>query len=111
MEHLEQENRDLKEEIARLTAMMESVLAAQSQTSQTPAKILTMSTTLKIDGHTDEAKKLRMFSFTLAEDTEEWLYSLPAGSITSWKEMETAFLNEYFPASIFLRKRYEIVNF
>ena len=28
MEHLEQENRDLKEEIARLTAMMESVLAA-----------------------------------------------------------------------------------
>ena len=37
MEHLEQENRDLKEEIARLTAMMESVLAAQSQASPTPA--------------------------------------------------------------------------
>ncbi|KAI5439317.1 hypothetical protein KIW84_024914 [Lathyrus oleraceus] len=36
MEHLEQENRDL-EEIARLTAMMESVLAAQSQFSLTPA--------------------------------------------------------------------------
>ena len=37
MEHLEQENKDLKEEIARLTAMMESVLAAQSQASPTPA--------------------------------------------------------------------------
>ncbi|KAI5397398.1 hypothetical protein KIW84_063276 [Lathyrus oleraceus] len=36
MEHLEQENRDLKEEITRLTAMMESVLAAQSQASPTP---------------------------------------------------------------------------
>jgi hypothetical protein len=37
MEHLEQENRELKEEIARLTTMMESVLAAQSQASPTPA--------------------------------------------------------------------------
>jgi hypothetical protein len=36
MEHLEQENMDLKEEIARLTSMMESVLAAQSQASPIP---------------------------------------------------------------------------
>ncbi|KAI5441169.1 hypothetical protein KIW84_010580 [Lathyrus oleraceus] len=37
MEHLEKENRDLKDEIACLTAMMESVLAAQSQSSPTAA--------------------------------------------------------------------------
>ncbi|CAL5207447.1 unnamed protein product [Lathyrus oleraceus] len=37
MEYLEQENRELKDEIARLTAMMASVLAAQSQSSPTPA--------------------------------------------------------------------------
>ncbi|XP_050901426.1 uncharacterized protein LOC127108096 [Lathyrus oleraceus] len=67
-----------------------------------------MSNTLKIDGHTKEAKKLGMFSFTLAEETEEWFYSLPARSITTWEEMEKAFLNEYFPASVFLRKRYEM---
>jgi hypothetical protein len=36
MEHLEQDNRDLNEEIARLTAMMESVLSAHSQSSPTP---------------------------------------------------------------------------
>ena len=70
-----------------------------------------MSNTLKIEGHTVEAKKLIMFSFTLAEEAEEWFYSLPSGSITSWEEMEKAFLNEYFPASVFLRKRYEILNF
>src|SRR3954462_12505331 len=34
-------------------------------------RFLTMSTTLKIDGHTEEAKKLRMFLFTLAEEAEE----------------------------------------
>ncbi|XP_050875745.1 uncharacterized protein LOC127079407 [Lathyrus oleraceus] len=61
-----------------------------------------MSNTLKIDGHTEEAKKLRMFPFTLAEEAEEWFYSLPASSITSWKEMEKAFVNEYFPASMFV---------
>ena len=37
MEHLEQENRELKDEIARQTSMMESVLVAQSQSSPTPA--------------------------------------------------------------------------
>ncbi|KAI5444385.1 hypothetical protein KIW84_012858 [Lathyrus oleraceus] len=37
MDHLEQENRELKEEIARLSALMESFLAAQSQSSPTPS--------------------------------------------------------------------------
>ncbi|KAI5437040.1 hypothetical protein KIW84_023235 [Lathyrus oleraceus] len=37
MDHLEQENRELKEEVARLTAFMESFLAAQNQSSPTPA--------------------------------------------------------------------------
>ncbi|KAI5434921.1 hypothetical protein KIW84_021662 [Lathyrus oleraceus] len=36
MDHLEQENRELKEEVARLSALMESFLAAQSQSSSTP---------------------------------------------------------------------------
>lgn len=74
-------------------------------------RFLTMSTTLEIEGHTEEENKLRMFSFTLYENVEEWFYSLPTGSITTWEQMETAFLNEYFPASVFLRKRYDIMNF
>src|SRR4051812_17088077 len=52
-----------------------------------------------------------MFPFTISEDAEEWFYSLPAGSITTWQQMETTFLNEYFPASVYIRKRYDIVNF
>ena len=70
-----------------------------------------MSTTLKINGHTEEQKKLRMFPFSLANDAEEWFFSLPDDSITTWEEMETAFLKEYFPASVFIRKRYDILNF
>lgn len=70
-----------------------------------------MSITLKIDGHTKEEKKLQMFPFTLSEYAEEWFYSLLAGSITTCEQMETTFLNEYFPASVFLRKRYNNMNF
>ncbi|XP_050919795.1 uncharacterized protein LOC127137369 [Lathyrus oleraceus] len=70
-----------------------------------------MTTSLKIEGNSEEAKKLVMFPFTLSEDAEEWFYSLPAGSITTWQQMETTFLNKYFPASAYIRKRYDIVNF
>src|SRR3954464_10709298 len=52
-----------------------------------------------------------MFPFTLADDAEEWFYSLPVGSITTWQQMESTFLNEYFPAAVYIRKRYDIVNF
>ncbi|KAI5420194.1 hypothetical protein KIW84_044106 [Lathyrus oleraceus] len=37
MDHLEQENRELKEEVAKLSALMESFLAAQNQSSPPPA--------------------------------------------------------------------------
>ncbi|KAI5402704.1 hypothetical protein KIW84_050344 [Lathyrus oleraceus] len=37
MDHLEQENRELKEEVAILSALMESFLAAQSQSSPPPS--------------------------------------------------------------------------
>ncbi|XP_058741217.1 uncharacterized protein LOC131613577 [Vicia villosa] len=74
-------------------------------------RFLTMTTSLKIEGHSEEAKKLVMFPFTLSEDVEDWLYSLPAGSITTWEQMETTFLDEYFSASVYIRKRYDIVNF
>ena len=37
MEQLEQENRELKEEVARLGALMEQLLAAQNQPAPTPA--------------------------------------------------------------------------
>ena len=31
---------------------------------------------------------------TLSEDAEEWFYSLPAESITTWEQMEKTFLDE-----------------
>ena len=70
-----------------------------------------MSTTLKIERHSKEANKLRMFPFTLPKDVEEWFYSLLARSITTWEHIENTFLDEYFPASVYIHKRCDIVSF
>ena len=47
----------------------------------------------------------------LSEDAEEWFYLLPTVSITTWEQIEKTFLDDYFLASVYIRKRYEIVSF
>ncbi|XP_058770905.1 uncharacterized protein LOC131644427 [Vicia villosa] len=53
-------------------------------------RFLTMTTSLKIEGHSEEAKKLVMFPFTLSDDAEEWFYSLPAGTAGGSTNFKTA---------------------
>ncbi|KAL2934150.1 Disintegrin and metalloproteinase domain-containing protein 12 [Bienertia sinuspersici] len=46
----------------------------------------------------DKLKK-KAFPFALTDVAKEWLYDLPAQSITTWDQMQQAFLEKYFPAS------------
>ena len=48
---------------------------------------------------TDDEMKLRAFPFALRDLAREWLYSLAPGSINTWNEMATLFLQKYFPES------------
>ena len=41
--------------------------------------------TLKLDGITEDAKKLRLFPFTITDRAKDWLHNLPGGSIISWR--------------------------
>lgn len=59
---------------------------------------LTICTTVKLGGHTEERKILRQCTFKLAKDYEEWFNQLPTRSTTTWATMEKYFLNEYFYA-------------
>lgn len=58
-----------------------------------------------------EIIKLIFFPFSSKEKAKSWLYSLRAGSITSWTDMTHAFFQKYFPnqKTIALTKR--ISNF
>ncbi|XP_019183634.1 PREDICTED: uncharacterized protein LOC109178454 [Ipomoea nil] len=63
---------------------------------------------MKPTGVTEEQIKLRAFPFSLKDSAKDWLYYLPSGSITTWNNLKTLFLEKYFPASRAANIRKEI---
>ncbi|XP_026458689.1 uncharacterized protein LOC113359236 [Papaver somniferum] len=56
-------------------------------------------TSLKPIGSDKDRALLTTFPFSLTDSAEEWFYSLPQGSVTSWNDIQKVFLEKYFPAS------------
>ena len=57
--------------------------------------------TIKFNGVTEEALKLRLFPFSLGDRAKHWLTSQPPDSITSWNDLVQKFLIKFFkPAKI-----------
>ncbi|XP_071940068.1 uncharacterized protein [Coffea arabica] len=57
---------------------------------------------------TEEQIRLRAFPFSLKDTAKDWLYYLPAGSITTWAQLKKKFLEKFFPASRAASLRKEI---
>ena len=55
--------------------------------------------TLKINGASIDAIRLRLFPFSLRDKARAWLHSLPPGSISTCEELTKAFLAKFFPPS------------
>ncbi|GJZ31208.1 reverse transcriptase domain-containing protein, partial [Tanacetum coccineum] len=58
-----------------------------------------------------EAVKLLIFHFSLCDKAKTWFNELNEESITSWEQMRRAFINRFFPPSLFNRLLLEIINF
>ncbi|GJS20726.1 reverse transcriptase domain-containing protein [Tanacetum coccineum] len=58
-----------------------------------------------------EAVKLLIFPFSLCDKAKTWFNELNEESITSWEQMRKAFINKFFPPSLFNRLLLEIRNF
>ncbi|GJS11673.1 reverse transcriptase domain-containing protein [Tanacetum coccineum] len=58
-----------------------------------------------------EAIKLLIFPFSLCDEAKTWFNELNEESITSWEQMRKAFINIFFPPSLFNRLLLEIGNF
>ncbi|GJY18009.1 reverse transcriptase domain-containing protein [Tanacetum coccineum] len=58
-----------------------------------------------------EAVKLLIFPFSLCDEAKTWFNELNEESITSWEQMRKAFINKFFPPSLFNRLLLEIRNF
>ena len=47
----------------------------------------------------EEYVRLVSFPFTLQDGARDWLYTLPTGAVTTWRQLQQKFLEKYFPAS------------
>ncbi|XP_057770944.1 uncharacterized protein LOC130990733 [Salvia miltiorrhiza] len=54
--------------------------------------------------------RLLTFLFSLLEGAREWLYDLPERSIRTWQELQSKFLEKYFPAARIQNLRTRISN-
>jgi len=52
---------------------------------------------MKISRLVDDAIRLRFVPFALKDLDKKWLYSLAAGSITSWDDFIKVFLKKFYP--------------
>ncbi|XP_052289373.1 uncharacterized protein LOC112496715 [Citrus sinensis] len=72
---------------------------------------LEVSDAFKIAGASQEALRLRLFSFSLRDRARAWLNSLPPDSITTWSDLADKFLLKYFPPTKNAKLRNEITSF
>ena len=90
-------------------------LAFRGRTNEDPHKhlrsFLEICGTVKMNGVSNDAIKLRLFPFSLQDRAKDWLETIPPDSITTWEILAQAFLNKYFPPAKSQRLRTEIGTF
>ncbi|CAL1388816.1 unnamed protein product [Linum trigynum] len=67
--------------------------------------------TMKSPNVSDDAINLRMFSFSLLGNASHWFQNITPRSITTWAQLEKAFLDKYFPPALAMKRQEEIVTF
>ncbi|GJW53764.1 zinc finger, CCHC-type containing protein [Tanacetum coccineum] len=66
---------------------------------------------LDLDGENRERTRLCLFQFSLRDQASNWLKRLPAGSITTWEDLTTRFLAQFFPLGRTIKLRNDILMF
>ncbi|XP_027348047.1 uncharacterized protein LOC113859484 [Abrus precatorius] len=67
--------------------------------------------TIRINGVSEDAIRLRLFPFSLRDKAKCWLQAQPQGSITTWTDLVNKFFSKYFPPSKAAKLRGEITSF
>ncbi|GJW04415.1 hypothetical protein Tco_1563271 [Tanacetum coccineum] len=55
--------------------------------------------TYQVNNTTKDGVRLRLFPFSLKDQAKAWFTSLEPGSINSWSEMQSAFVDEFYSIS------------
>ena len=67
--------------------------------------------TIKLNGVTNDAIRLRLFPFSLKDRAKSWLTSKPAGTFTTWDALSQEFLSKFFPPGKTAKLRNDIFSF
>ena len=67
--------------------------------------------TVKYNGVTKKALRLRLFPLSLGDKAKHWLTSQPLDSITSWNDLVQKFLTKFFPPTKITQLVQEIKTF
>ena len=98
-----------------LLQMIQSTVQFYGMLNEDPndhiANFLEICDTLKYNGVTNDALRLRLFPFTLKDKAKAWLKSQPPGSFTNWNDLARAFLAKYFPPSKTAKVVKELTSF
>jgi len=70
-----------------------------------------MCDTLRLNGVSKDAIRLRLFPFSLRDKVRAWLHSLLLGCITTWGELTRAILTKFFPLCKTVSLRNQVTNF
>ncbi|GJX06494.1 zinc finger, CCHC-type containing protein [Tanacetum coccineum] len=65
--------------------------------NQHPRDFLKLVDSLDLDGKNRERMRLHLFQFSICDQASNWLERLPARSITTWEDLATRFLAQFFP--------------
>ncbi|GKD00905.1 zinc finger, CCHC-type containing protein [Tanacetum coccineum] len=66
---------------------------------------------LDLDSENRERTCLRIFQFSLRNQASNWLERLPARFITTWEDLTTRFLAQFFPSRRTVKLRNDILIF
>ncbi|KAA3487494.1 RING-H2 finger protein ATL63 [Gossypium australe] len=89
--------------------MVQESIMRLGHSNQHLKRFLQLCDTFKYNDVTDEAIHLRLFPFSLIDNSFSWLDSQALGSIMTWDELAGKFLQKYFPISDAVQIRREIV--
>ncbi|GJY11497.1 MAK10-like protein [Tanacetum coccineum] len=64
---------------------------------------------LDLDVENRERTRMRLFQFSLRDQASNWLERLPAGSITTWEDLTTRLLAQFFPPGRTTKLRNDIL--
>ncbi|XP_027368307.1 uncharacterized protein LOC113874269 [Abrus precatorius] len=67
--------------------------------------------TIRINGVSEDAIRLRLFPFSLRDKAKCWLQAQPQGRITTWIDLVNKFFSKYFSPSKAAKLRGEITSF